>query len=98
MVIETELLPPVQLLEDPDLLLQEVDLPALLLIQPAGDREEQHSHWHRQHGRQFTRSRIRLGALKGSAFRRAYLLIKPRLSVRLTIGTARRFVTNFKRV
>ena len=42
-----------------------------------------------QHGLQFTRSRIRLGILKGSVFRRAYLLINPRLSVRLTIGTTR---------
>ena len=67
-VIEMEPLSPVQLLRDANLLLQELDLLPLLFVQPSGDRKEQHSHWHRQHGLQFTRSRTRIGTLKMRAF------------------------------
>ena len=62
---------------------------ALLFVQPPSDSEKQHSYWYCQYGRQFTRSRTRFGALKWSAFRHPCLLINQRLSVQLTIGTAR---------
>ena len=88
-IIETKPLSPVQLLKNPNLLLQELNLLPLLFVKPPSDGEEQHSNWHSQHGLQFTRSRTGLCALKRSAFQRAYLLIKHRLSVQLIIGTAR---------
>ena len=44
--------PTVQLLEHTNLLLQEFDLYTLLLVQPAGQGEDQHLHWYRRHGGQ----------------------------------------------
>ena len=48
-VIETEPPAPVQLIEHAHLLLQELELHTLPFIQPTRDREQQHTHWERQH-------------------------------------------------
>ncbi len=44
------------------------------LEEPPSDGEEQHSHWHRPHNRQFTRSKILIGGLKSHAFQCSDLL------------------------
>ena len=46
-ISEVEPLATLEFLKNANLLLKELDPLPLLLVQPPGDREEKHSHWHR---------------------------------------------------
>ncbi|MEE9296197.1 MAG: hypothetical protein V3W34_14720, partial [Phycisphaerae bacterium] len=53
-LVEAESPASVEFLKNANLLLQELNLLALLLIQPSSDRKQQHLHWRGQHGPQGT--------------------------------------------